>query len=239
MTNPMPKADHQDIRSLLQRPDIWRRGSPRRHARDTIPSGYPSLDRILPGGGWSGSSITEILHDGHGLGELRLIVPALARLSRSGRWVTMISPPHIPYAPALSACGIDLSHLLLVHGRGREDSLWAAEQALRSGTCAAVISWPGHVPGPALRRLQLAAETGGSWGILFRPGNSARQPSPAATRIHIETDAGTSKRLILLKARGGRPGHALGFALDPAVNLFDRSVDRPCSGLRFTSQTSH
>ena len=195
------------LQELLQQPGIWRSNdaTPLTHC---IPSGFAELDTALPGGGWQDQALTEILHDGNGLGELRLLMPALARLSRSGRWVALIAPPHIPYAPALAAQGMDLSRVLLVHPRRGSDALWAVEQALRSGTCAAVLAWPAQAGNRQLRRLQLAAETGATWGVLFRPGAAAEEHSPAAIRLCLRGD-GDGTELQVLKARGGRSGYRL------------------------------
>jgi hypothetical protein len=82
--------------------------------------------------------------------------------------------------------------------------LWSAEQALSSGTCAAVLLWPPALDGQASRRLQLAAEKGNSWAIAFRPLTARNEPSAAALRIEISAgQRGT--RLAILKSRGGSP----------------------------------
>lgn len=203
------------MHELLRQPGIWRAGtgSPTLTA---IPSGFSELDQALPGGGWPESSLTEVLHDQYGIGELRLLMPALARLSRSGRWIALIAPPHIPYAPALAAQGVDLSRVLLVHprkSRKGHDALWALEQALRSGTCAAVLGWPAQADERQLRRLQLAAEAGGTWGILFRREAAASQSSPAALRLRLRQDEQSSV-VSLLKCRGGMRRQELRLDLD-------------------------
>ncbi len=200
------------LHELLQQPGIWR-SADARPLTHSIPSGFAELDAVLPGGGWQDQALTEILHDDKGLGELRLLMPALARLSRSGRWIAMIAPPHIPYAPALAAQGMDLSRVLLVHPRRGDDALWAVEQALRSGTCAAVLVWPQHLAERQIRRLQLAAEAGATWGILFRPAAAAEQASPAAIRLHLEGRA-EGTQLHVLKARGSHGGQRLQLDLD-------------------------
>ncbi|PWG61662.1 translesion DNA synthesis-associated protein ImuA [Sediminicurvatus halobius] len=193
---------------LLAQPGIWRAGEQRvstplsggRH----IPSGFPELDTALPGGGLPAGALTEILHERQGIGELRLLMPALARLSREGRWIALIAPPYLPYAPALAAQGIDLSRLLLVHPPGHRDALWSVEQALRAGTCAAVLAWPRRCDDRSLRRLQLAAEAGDSLGLLFRPASAAAESSPAALRLHLTPAREGKLELELIKCRGGR-----------------------------------
>lgn len=191
--------DHA-LEPLLRHPGIWRAGTPRSAGGGHLPTGFPELDAALAGGGWPLGALSEVFHEGCGIGELRLLMPVLARLSRGGRWIALIAPPYIPYAPALASYGVDLSRLLLVHPRDATDALWAVEQALRSGTCGAVLAWPSRVDDRSLRRLQLAAGQGDALGLLFR--NGAVDHSPAALRLRLEhSPQGLVARL--LKCRGG------------------------------------
>jgi hypothetical protein len=187
---------------LLQRTDIWRGGRPAAAAR-AVPSGYSELDGLLPGGGWPRGALTEILMPRQGIGALRLLMPALARLSHDDRWICWVAPPHIPYAPALVTAGVDLSRVLLVHPRAQQDGLWALEQSLRSGNCGAVLAWPTLGDASVLRRLQLAAEAGDALGFLFRPQRFVERPSPAALRIQLDTQVDGNLSVSILKRRGG------------------------------------
>lgn len=199
------------LEKLLENPRIWR-GSSQIDARAGLASGYPKLDRCLPGGGWPLAALTEILIEQYGIGELRLLMPALAQLSvektqaeyTEPGWIAWIAPPFQPYAPALQQYGIDLSRMLIVRPKDDSELLWSAEQALSSGTCAAVLLWPGTLDDRASRRLQLAAEKGHSWAIAFRPLTARQQPSAAALRIELQS-TGQGTRVHILKSRGGRP----------------------------------
>jgi len=196
---------------LLENPRVWR-GRDQAGRRAGLASGYPELDRHLPGGGWPRESLTEVLTEHYGIGELRLLMPALARLSTETStqdltepgWIAWVAPPFQPYPPALQQCGIDLSRMLIVRPRDDSEILWSAEQALSSGTCAAVLLWPSILDDQASRRLQLAAEKGRSWAIAFRPLAARRQPSAAALRLELHPD-GQATRVHILKSRGGRP----------------------------------
>lgn len=200
-------SKHEPIQSpalaeLLRQPGIWRAGR-REVSPDILPSGFALLDRALPGGGWPGASLTEILAGEHGIGELRLLLPALARLSRDGRWVVWVAPPYLPYAPALAQRGLELSRVLLLRPQSAADALWSLEQALRCGICGAVLAWPDALDERALRRLQLAAQAGGSWGILFRDLHCAGDHSPAALRLILAPAArGVTARIIKCRGRG-------------------------------------
>jgi len=191
-----------NLETVLQRADVWRGGRLTATA-GAVASGFAELDAVLLGGGWPRGALTEILMPQQGIGALRLLVPALARLSRDDRWICWVAPPYIPYAPALVSAGIDLSRVLLVHPRAQQDGLWAVEQSLRSGTCSAVLAWPALDDRTTLRRLQLAAEAGDALGFLFRPGRLAQRPSPAALRIQLEPEPDSGLSVAILKRRGG------------------------------------
>lgn len=204
---------------LLKRACVWR-------ARSGAPtavgmsSGHAGLDAILPGGGWPRTGLTEILSSETGIGALRLVLPALARLSHEGRWIIWVAPPHVPYSPALLGHGLDLTRVLVVDlpeddATTRTQALWAYEQALRFGDCGAALLWLDALSNLRLRRLQLAAEAGATWGLVFRPACRARQPSPAPLRLEIEAlpdplpgavAKPTGVRVHLRKARGAQTG---------------------------------
>jgi hypothetical protein len=206
-----------NLESVLNRADVWRGGDTAPALNQTsIPTGFEALDQLLPGGGWPAGTITEILSGQEGIGALSLMLPALARLSRSDRWLAWVAPPYIPYAPALAAGGIDLSHMLFIRPRANTDKLWAVEQALRSGTCGAVLTWLGDADTTTLRRLQLAAEAGGSCGLLFRPERTIRQASPAPLRLHLEPGV-DGLTVNVIKRRGGWAAGPLQLDLDHAL----------------------
>jgi cell division inhibitor SulA/protein ImuA len=208
----MPRnSDTASVEKLLENPRIWRARSQPGPA-ESLSSGYAKLDRLLPGGGWPRRALTEILIEQYGIGELQLLMPALASLCTEAAgtesvepgWIAWVAPPFQPYPPALQKCGIDLARMLIVRPRNDREVLWSAEQALSSGTCAAVLLWPPVLDDQAGRRLQLAAEKGGSWAIAFRPLSVRREPSAAALRLELSSDhRGT--RLAILKSRGGSP----------------------------------
>ena len=212
---------------LLQNPRLWR-GCDAGAGWQGVKSGYRQLDRHLPGGGWPPNALTEILLAQYGSGELRLLMPALARLSRTegatdtGGWIAWIAPPFQPYPPALVQWGTDLSRMLVVRPRSPEQTLWAAEQALSSGNCAAVLLWSNALDGKSSRRLQLAAEKGGSWAIAFRHLDALSQSSAAALRILFRAGP-EGTELQILKSRGGRPTTLFG-VLNDAID--DDRVDR-------------
>lgn len=188
--------------ALLEHPAVWRGEACARNA-PAVPSGFPALDACLPGGGWPQGALSELIAPLAGIGELALLMPACARLTRADRWVIFVAPPYIPYAPALADAGLALERLLLVRAESNSDGLWALEQALKSRHCAAAIAWPRRLDDRSMRRLQLACEQGGSSGFLFVPQRAALQSSTAALRLALAPAADGRLEIRILKRRGG------------------------------------
>jgi hypothetical protein len=179
-------------------------------------SGHGPLDALLPGGGWPLGALTELLSDQCGIGELELLLPALQRLAGRGRCLVWIAPPYIPYAPALLQWGLPLERVLWIRAERPQAALWAAEQALRCPGIGAVLGWSAHIVDRSLRRLQLAAESGQTLGILHRPAAAARQPSPAALRLQLQPLA-EDLDVEIKKSRGGRAGVRVRVPLRPCL----------------------
>jgi cell division inhibitor SulA/protein ImuA len=219
----MPR-DLSPLTDILADARVWRlKDASAAPARPVWSTGKSALDARLPGGGWPTASLIEVLLDDTGLGEVQLFLPALvasqrgtvpssadpAKTSDSGAldapWLVWIAPPYEPYAPALAQQGIELSRLLVVRPATATEALWAAEQALSSGVCAAVLLWLKGTDDRWLRRLKLAAEEGGALGVLFRPARHRFESSPASLRL-VVTRGEHEPHLDLLKVQGGRPG---------------------------------
>jgi hypothetical protein len=172
--------------------------------KSTEATGFPALDRILPGGGWPVGALTELYPAATGIGEFALLLPALSRLTRAGRRVALVAPPYIPYSQALAWHGVKLDRLVLLQPERPADALWAMEQTLASKSVALVVGWPRRAAERDVRRLQLAAEIGAACAVLYRPLREAEQGSPAALRARLAA-ANDGLALDLFKARGGRP----------------------------------
>src|SRR6516165_1923086 len=199
------------IARLLEHPAIWRGRSAAE--RSGLSTGFAALDEHLPDRGWPRAGLIEILVSRFGSGELALLMPALAALTRSAaaRWCVWVAPPLVPFAPALASCGVVLDRVAVVGG-ARQDArfrgdpgMWALEQTLGSGACDAVLGWVRLVKTRDIRRLQLAAERGRTLGVLFRPQRAAREASAAVLRLSIEPLA-AGVRVTLIKGRSAHRG---------------------------------
>ncbi len=222
----MPAANDKQLQELLAHPSVWRGRS--RAAIATFPTGFAALDAGLPGGGWPRHGLVEVLTPQPGVGELYLLLPALAALSRlsPARWCAWVSPPHEPFAPALEAHGVALDRMLVAAPRQSEShrrplslhdkagkekggehlAMWTFEQALRSGACELALAWLPRVSPRVIRRLQLAAEQGRTLGVLYRSQHFAAEASPAMLRLLLEPlvrEGRQGARVSLIKSRGG------------------------------------
>jgi len=222
------------LEEILQQHPVWLGRAPQ-CAAPAVPTGFQALDAELPGGGWPSGALTEILGSQEGIGELQLVLPALAALTWAGKRVVWLAPPHLPYAPGLAAAGINLSQLVVVRAPGRRDALWAAEQALRAGCCHALVGWFRRAGYDDLRRLAVAAEGRAAWIALFRPREAAAESSPACLRLALEIDGAAPEGDLLavriVKRRGLPAAAPLRLAVQRPVHALARSpLSRPAAG---------
>jgi len=189
-----------ELSTLLLHAGLWRGGTLAHAEQAGVSSGFAELDAALPGGGWPRGVLTELLHRQVGMGELSLLLPALASLETEAGWIGLVAPPWPPHAPAWRAAGLPLARLLVVEAEPR-DAAWACEQLLASGAMAALLAWLPQADSRALRRLQLAQEGQRSLAFLFRPEAAASRASPAPLRLALAADA-QALSVRILKRRG-------------------------------------
>ncbi|MDQ7990820.1 MAG: translesion DNA synthesis-associated protein ImuA [Candidatus Dactylopiibacterium sp.] len=196
--------------SVLLRSDVWRGDRLALGGEAAVASGFAELDAELPGGGWPRGALTELLHEGAGLGELSLLRPALAACAARAP-VALVAPPWRPHAPAWAGV-LPLERLLLVEAAGA-DAPWAAEHLLASGALGALLLWlPARCETRMLRRLQLAAGGHAAPVFVLRPAGGAAGASPAVLRMALD-GAPEALRVRILKRRGPPCGRALNLAV--------------------------
>lgn len=155
-----------------------------RPARDLPVSASPvaGLRQLLPGGLRGG--LVEWLSDLEGAGSLSVAVLASQSAVGDRLWV-FVDHRHQWHAAGLANLSLDLSRVVLVRPERACDALWVVEQSLRTrGVGGVVCEWD-RLSTAVFRRLQLAAETGGTLGILLRPGRVRHQPSWAEYRLLV------------------------------------------------------
>lgn len=171
-----------------------------------------SLDRLL-GGGLRADGLHEIVAAGAGDGAaasafaLALAGRALAAAPGALLWAGedfVVEEFGALYGPGLAAQGVDPARLVLVRAPRPRETLWALEEALRSGAPAVVLGETGAGASlyglSASRRLTLAARAGGRPCLLLRraPGESDFS-SAAETRFRVAARPGAA-----LPPAGGR-----------------------------------
>lgn len=209
--------------------NLWRGRDHKGESSDTIATGFAELDTMLPAGGWPMQGLIEMVSERWGVGELQLFLPLMRHLIARGSWVLWIAPPYSPYAPGLAQAGIDLRRILIVGGSNAplkseafygkksapepvsserlssKEALWSMEKALQTQHCGLVLAWHSQLPQPTLRRLQLAAITGKTLGVVFMSKNSEHSPSSMRLKIKSSESDGAEPAYAevgLLKARG-------------------------------------
>lgn len=252
---PMPQASawpvlpSQGRTALLPEalhPALWRaQAGSRSFGGEVLSSGFPALDAELPGGGWPLRTLTELLLAQPGLGEFRLLAPALVPVLAQGRGLMLLAPPAEVSAEALRQLGLPPERCIVVRApalagrsggagsaagagagasgrrsRSAADELcWALEQALRSGQLGAVLAWPGPLQRPeALRRLQLAAQSHAGPAFVLRELAARSQPSPAPLRLALHSAGPDHIQLQLFKRRGPALVQPLSLALAPVLS---------------------
>jgi protein ImuA len=228
-----------DLPEVL-RGELWRTHQLSRPSSGSFTAtGFSSLDTELPGNGWPHRVLTELLVPHPGLGELRLLVPALSHIAGTGksketigRCVMLFDPPAALCGWALAQLGVDAQQLLVVYGREgargaahlrhvlpSADLLWALEQALKSGHVGAALAWlPQRLKADALRRLQLAAQAHDGPVFLFREVEARAKPSAAPLRLMLQ-GAGIDRLSVrVLKRRGPPLAQPLVLSLPPVLS---------------------
>jgi len=218
------------LNTLMQEARVWQGHRQTLTTQPAEPTGYQALDNQLGGLGWPRGALSECLLDAPGIGELQLVLPLMQRLSRAGKTVFWLNPPHTPYAPALAREGVDLDQVVMIHTEDSGDLLWTLENCLRSPVTGLVLAWPGKLAAREIRRLQLAAEAGSNVCVLFRSRKLADQSSPAALRLELEASGHQALRIHILKRRGSWPGQRCTLAMGHRADLPTASLDQVIQG---------
>jgi protein ImuA len=216
-----------DTQPEIIHPALWRASQLARSGTRCVETGFSALNRQLPGGGWPTSSLTEIHVSSAGAGELRLLEPTFSRIGK--RPVMLIQPPHVPNALALAAMGLDPSQVIWVQPDRSGDALWAAEMALKMGSCAVVMLWQTHTRNENVRRLNLAAQETEAMCFLLRPLASSQDASPAPLRLALRPAMGGID-ISIVKRRGAQLDQSIFLPLSPSfVHRQHAPVDRHSS----------
>ncbi|MGG1946783.1 translesion DNA synthesis-associated protein ImuA [Trinickia sp. NRRL B-1857] len=207
------------VRAEDLHPSLWR-ASQLAHGRTrVVETGYPALSAELPGGGWPLGALVDLLVQQPGIGEMRLLQPALSALG--DRPVALLQPPQVPNGLGLGYIGVPLERLLHIKAPKTADALWSAEQILRSGSCGALIFWASSAQSASLRRLHLAAQSAETLFVMVRPLTVAQEASPALLRMALRPSA-KGLMVDIVKRRGPLRVEPLSISLQPTPVLLSR-----------------
>ena len=166
-------------------------------------------DTSLIGAGLARGALHEVCAATPGSG-VAFAAILLARCGGQVLWIATEQESNLVWPPGLVPFGLTPESLILARAARWPEALWAMEEALRCPALGAAVLMAGSGQGldlAATRRLHLAAEAGGVFGLLLRPDGAAGA-SAARTRWHIaplSSDAAPRWRLTLLRQRGGAP----------------------------------
>jgi protein ImuA len=219
-----------------------------------VSCGSPPLDRMLPGGGLRWGTLIEYLAPAAACGAAGLAMAAAREACRAGRTLVVVDRRCTFYPPAAAAWGIDLSRLLILQPVSSAEELWALDQALRCPGVGAVFYACGPLDAREFRRLQLAAETGGTLGLLLRPSRLRGQPTWSEVQWQIQPcgleqskvqgprskvrkleAAAWRLSVELVHCRGGPAGQAAVVELDETTGIWREARDDSQARLMYPS----
>lgn len=213
-----------------------------RSVRDVTVSSSPAvgLNRLLPDVMSLRGGLIEWLSDMKGAGGTSLAVLASQSAIENELWVFVDGQQQL-HAAGFASLSLDLRRMVLVKPERPTDVLWAVEQALRTRGVGAVVCEVDRLSQAAFRRLQLAAETGGSLGILLRPERVRHQPSWAEYRLLVRPlatagppSASHPRRRLLVEVLRGRKG----FTTESVIVELDDADGRVCLAAELASATT-
>lgn len=153
--------------------------------------GVEEIDRRLEGGGLAAGALHEAAAAGSSLGDdaaATLFVAGIAA-RRAGTVLWAMRRTDL-FSPGLAQAGLTPDRILYAECGRDEDVLAVMEEGLRHGGLAAVVGEAGRVTMAATRRLQLAAEQGGTMALMLKRWRRGGEdplvmPSAAMTRWRI------------------------------------------------------
>jgi len=197
-------------------------------ARDFLPFGVEAIDSRLAGG-LAAAALHEAAGESPGPADEAAATLFLASIAarREGTLLWALARRDL-FAPGLAAIGLAPDRILYAECGRDEDVLAAMEEGLRHGGLAAVVGEVGRAPMPATRRLQLAAEEGGTPALMLRRWRRNGEdplapPSAAVTRWRLACVPSSP----LPVAGVGRPRWRLALARQRGGETFDLIVETP------------
>jgi cell division inhibitor SulA len=157
----------------------------KRTPSQTLSTGIKALDALLPAGGWPKHGLVEIIVQGVYADPMDVLLPVLSGLSREGRWLAMVTPPHYARMRVNTHPAMDTASVLQINPHKGRSGLWTLESLMRAGHCRVVMAWPACRTELMEKRLARAATLGRSLGVLFRQGPPQAGSTGCAVRLSV------------------------------------------------------
>jgi protein ImuA len=186
-------------------------------ARTGIPFGIQALDNALPGGGLAVGAIHEVCEGGPRpsyAGNAALFSAGI--LARRDGPVLWCLHSRDLFAPALARVGLHPDRIIFCETWKDAEILPAMEEGLRHPGIAGVVGELDRLPLTVSRRLQLAAESTRTIGLIVRRSGAAMDENnaafsrwritPAPSPVGDALDMGRARWLVeLMRCRGAEP----------------------------------
>ena len=171
--------------------------------RGALPTGVEAIDAALPEGGLALGS----LHEFSGEAATGFVLALLGALGREVLWCAGPRAVNL-YPPGLGRFGLDPDRLVVACPPKKQDALWIAEEAMKSGAVGSIVLEADCAVALAQsRRLQLAVEQSRCFGAILYGGAHAGQLGTTAARTRWRVSPcpgpGIRWRLELQRNRGG------------------------------------
>ncbi len=116
----------------------------------------------------------------------QLLLPLLHHLGEQSRWLLWLTPTQKLSRRWLAQSGLPVSKIVQVNQLQGIASVDAMERALMTGNYSVVLGWLPELNDSDRKRLQVAAEAGGSYGFIMKPQNDPFSVTgqPSAVKIH-------------------------------------------------------
>lgn len=190
-----------------------------------LPFGVEAIDGRIAGGGLADAGLHEISGATNGYSDdaaATLFLSGIAgrRAGPAGTVLWVVARRDL-FAPGLAQAGLPPDRLLIAEAGQDTDILAVMEEGLRHGALAAVVGEVGRAGLTETRRLQLAAEEGGTMALMlrrWRKDDPLGQPSTALTRWRIGSapsaalpvpGVGAARWTVELARQRGGPGFSL------------------------------
>lgn len=182
----MKPLENSTIESLKRRRLVWSAA----HGHGSLSGGhylestYAELDQAL--GGWPVSGLVELQTEAMGIGELRLVLPALAALAEGEHshklQVWLGAPSQLMPQGLGEAFG---QQLIVLNESRHEMKLWALEQLFGSGACSAIVFWVDDLKPAQAKRLQIAAKESNTLGFMLSYCSAQSVSLPISLRMQV------------------------------------------------------